>query len=361
MIRHRKAVIVTASSLAAALALTACSSDSDSGSGESASGSEISGEVTFAGYGGAGGDSITSAWLDPFSEETGVDAILDPSMDNSKLLQMIESGNVTWDVVEVGLDFDLTEANDGLVDIDCDVVDCAAFDGNWEVTAKGVPMFIYSTTVAYNTDAYSEADAPQDWADFFDTEAFPGKRAINSAEGFFGLAEAALISDGVARDELYPLDIDRALEIMEPVKDDMIFITSGSECIDLVTSGEASVGACYNGRVTLAASEGQPIAQSWNQQIQSADYVAIPEGSQNVDAAMALIAYLTSTEHAGEIADYITYGPGNPAAEVSDEAAADVPTANEGDGDDAPIVADWQWWNENRADVLETVSEWVAS
>jgi putative spermidine/putrescine transport system substrate-binding protein len=363
MLRTRTAALATASTaVVALLALTACSSDSGStpGDGSSGSATEISGEVTFAGYGGAGGDSITAAWLDPFSEETGVDAILDPSMDNSKLLQMIESGTVTWDVAEVGLDFDLTEANDNLVDIDCEVVECDAFDGNWEVTAKGVPMFIYSTNIAYNTDAFGE-DGPQNWADFFDTDAFPGKRALNAAEGFYGLMEAALLADGVSRDELYPLDVDRALAVMEPIKDDLIFITSGSECIDLVTSGEATAGACYNGRVTLAASEGLPIAQSWNQQIQSADYVAIPEGSKNVDAAMALIAYITSTEHSGDLADYITYGPGNPNAEVSDEAAAEVPTANEGTGDDAPIVPDWEWWNANRADVLETVSEWVAS
>ena len=360
MLRTRKAAVVTASAAVAILALTSCSSDSGNASGGSSSGADISGEVTFAGYGGAGGDSITSAWLDPFSDETGVDAILDPSMDNSKLLQMIESGNVTWDVAEVGLDFDLTEANDNLVDIDCDVVECDAFDGNWKATAKGVPMFIYSTNVAYNTDAFGE-DGPQNWADFFDTDAFPGKRALNAGEGFFGLMEAALLSDGVSRDELYPLDVDRALAVMQPIKDDLIFITSGSECIDLVTSGEAAVGACYNGRVTLAQEEGLPIAQSWNQQIQSADYVAVPEGSQNVDAAMALIAYITSTEHAGDLVEYITYGPGNPNAEIADDVAADVPTANEGAGDDAPIVPDWEWWNANRADVLETVSEWVAS
>jgi putative spermidine/putrescine transport system substrate-binding protein len=359
--RHRTAVAVTAASVVALFALTACSSDAASDPDASAGGAELSGEVTFAGYGGAGGDAITAAWLDPFSEETGVDAILDPSMDNSKLLQMIESGNVTWDVAEAGLDFNLTETNDGLVDIDCDIVDCAAFDGQWKATAKGVPMFIYSTTVSYNTDTFSGDQTPRNWADFLDTTTFPGKRAINAGEGFFGLMEAVLLADGVSRDELYPLDVDRALAALDPIKDDLIFISSGAECIDLVTSGEASVGACYNARVTLAASEGQPIALSWDQQIQSADYVTIPKGSKNIDNAMALIAYITSTEHAGDLVEHLTYGPGNPHAEVSEQLAADTPTENEGEGDDAPIVPDWEWWNDNRAEVLETVSAWVAS
>lgn len=360
--RHRTAVAVAAASVAALLALTACSNDSGSAAGsDSDSGGELSGEVTFAGYGGAGGDAITAAWLDPFSEETGVDAILDPSMDNSKLLQMIESGTVTWDVAEAGLDFGLTEDNDDLVDIDCDIVECDAFDGQWKATAKGVPMFIYSTVVAHNTDAFADDAAPQNWADFLDADAFPGKRAINAGEGFFGLMEAVLLADGVSRDDLYPLDVDRALKALDPIKDDLIFITSGAECIDLVTSGEASMGACYNARVTLAASEGQPIALSWDQQIQSADYVTIPKGSKNVDNAMALIAYITSTEHAGDLVDYLTYGPGNPHAKISDDKLADVPTSNEGEGDDAPIVPDFEWWNDNRADVLEAVSAWVAS
>ena len=222
-------------------------------------------------------------------------------------------------------------------------------------------MFIYSTVVSYNTDTFSGDDTPANWADFLDTQTFPGKRAINAGEGFFGLMEAVLLADGVSRDELYPLDVDRALAALDPIKDDLIFITSGAECIDLVTSGEATVGACYNARVTLAASEGQPIALSWDQQIQSADYVTIPQGSRNVDNAMALIAYITSTEHAGDLVDHLAYGPGNPHAEISEDKAADVPTANEGEGEDAPIIADFEWWNENRADVLETVSAWVAS
>ncbi len=358
MIRHRTAAAAMTLSAIALVSLTACSASESTPDGDTASG--LSGEVTFAGYGGAGGDAITSAWLEPFSAETGVDAILDPSMDNSKLLQMIESGNVTWDVAEAGLDFGLTEENDGLADIDCDIVECDAFDGQWPVTAKGVPMFIYSTVVTYNTDAFGDA-GPQNWADFLDTEAFPGKRALNAGEGFFGLAEALLLADGVARDDLYPLDIDRALTLLDPIKDDLIFISSGSECIDLVTSGEATVGACYNARVTQAADEGQPIALSWDAQIQSADYVTIPADSPNLDNAMALIAYITSTEHSGDLVDYLTYGPGNPHATISEDKLADVPTSNEGEGDAAPVIPDFEWWNENRADVLETVSAWVAS
>jgi len=358
MFRHRSAAAATAAGAVALLALTACSPSEPA---PTAGDATLSGEVTFAGYGGAGGDAITAAWLDPFSEETGVDAILDPSMDNSKLLQMIESGTVTWDVVEAGLDFGLTEENDGLVDLDCAIVECDAFDGQWPATAKGVPMFIYSTVVSYNTDTFTGDATPSNWADFLDTTKYPGKRALNAGEGFFGLMEAVLLADGVSRDDLYPLDVDRALAALEPIKDDLIFITSGAECIDLVTSGEATVGACYNARVTLAASEGLPIALSWDQQIQSADYVAIPKGSKNVDNAMALIAYITSTAHAGDLANYLTYGPGNPHATISEDKLADVPTSNEGEGDNAPIIPDFEWWNVNRADVLEAVSAWVAS
>lgn len=358
MIPHRIAA-ATAATIAALIALTACSSSSDTPSATT-SGATLSGEVTFAGYGGAGGDAITSAWLDPFSQATGVDAILDPSMDNSKLLQMIESGNVTWDVAEAGLDFGLTEKNTGLADIDCTIVECDAFDGRWPVTAKGVPMFVYSTVVTYNTDTFATS-GPKNWKDFLDTKTYPGKRAINAGEGFFGLAEAVLIADGVSRDQLYPLDIDRALKLLDPIKSDLIFITSGAECIDLVTSGEATVGACYNARVTKAAAEGKPIAMSWDAQIQSADYVTIPAKSPNLANAMALVAYITSTEHSGDLVNYLTYGPGNPHAKIPADKLADVPTSNEGEGDAAPIIPDFDWWNENREHVLETVSAWVAS
>ena len=52
-------------------------------------------------------------------------------------------------------------------------------------------------------------NVPAGWADYFDTTKFPGKRgAWDYSEG--GMFEFALMADGVAPKDLYPLDLARA-------------------------------------------------------------------------------------------------------------------------------------------------------
>ena len=51
---------------------------------------------------------------------------------------------------------------------------------------------------------------PVTWADFFDTKKFPGKRAWPAEYFTGGTMEAALLADGVAPDEIYPIDYERA-------------------------------------------------------------------------------------------------------------------------------------------------------
>lgn len=356
MFRFRTLAVVTSMSAAALFALSACSSGAPGSTGSGSA--PAAGSVTFAGYGGSAGDAITKEWLTPFTKSTGIPAALDPTMDSSKLTQMVKSGSVTWDAAEAGLDYNLTASNSNLVNIDCKVVSCTDFTGAWKAMPKGVPMFIYSTTLAYNTSKVKSA--PTDWSAFFDIKKYPGKRILSSGEGFYGILEAALLSDGVPRASLYPLDVPRALKVLSKIKSSIIYATDSQQCVDSVSSGESVMGACYNGRVTLAQKAGKPIAQVWNQQIQSADYLVIPKGSQNVASAMKFIAYVTSKAHAGDLANAIAYGPANPLATVSASVKADVPTSNESNGVDAPIIPNWRWWNANRASVLSTVTQWVA-
>ena len=51
----------------------------------------------------------------------------------------------------------------------------------------------------------------QGWRDFFDPAAVPGTRVTYDIAQY-GLLEAALMGDGVAPGDLYPLDLDRAFD-----------------------------------------------------------------------------------------------------------------------------------------------------
>ncbi|GAA5040091.1 putative spermidine/putrescine transport system substrate-binding protein [Thermocatellispora tengchongensis] len=338
--------------LALALAVTACGGGDDGG----ASGG---GTVTFAGYGGTGQEALAKAWLDPFAGQSGVRVVQDNPVTYAKIHQMVDARNVTWDVAQGGVDFGL-EDNPRLEDIDCSVVACDDYaDGPFKIYKQGVPLFVFSIVLAYNTDKFG-ASPPRNYADFFDTAKYPGKRAIDGTAGFQGILEAALMADGVARDELYPLDVGRALKLLEPIKDDLIVFKDAGECINLISSGEAVMGNCYNGRVKLAKDEGRPIDNAWGQQIYLCDYLFVPKGAPNKANAMKLIAHIAAAANNGKITQFIPYGPANPKATASGEYAADAPTAHVLKGEDAPIIMDSAWWNANMEKAIEQTTAWLA-
>ena len=77
-----------------------------------------------------------------------------------------------------------------------------------------IANMIYSMALAYNTEATGGV-APTGWADFFDLEKFPGKRGVMDYS-VGGIFEIALLADGVPPDQLYPLDLDRAIASSTP-------------------------------------------------------------------------------------------------------------------------------------------------
>ena len=71
-------------------------------------------ELTYVSFGGAYQEAQRKAWLTPYTELTGVTFKEDEESSNSKIKAMVEAGQVTWDVVDVGNDFGL-DANKDLV------------------------------------------------------------------------------------------------------------------------------------------------------------------------------------------------------------------------------------------------------
>ncbi|GAB3599607.1 extracellular solute-binding protein [Microbacterium tumbae] len=353
MIRKRLTVaVVTAAAL---FALAGCAPSSQNSDG-SASG----GTVTYAGYGGTGEDAENAAWFMPFAEESGIEVVTDDSTSWAKVQEMVDAGAVVWDVVQ-GATTQGVEDNEYLEDIDCDVVDCAAFDDAYFPAYKqAVPLFVFSFVLAYNTDSFSGADVPASMSDFFDPSIEASRVLPMTASAWSGVLEAALLYDGVSRDDLYPLDVDRALSVLDGIKDQTEVLASDSECADRVSSGEAELGICYNGRVAIAADEGNPIDAVWGQQIEMADYIFIPKGAPNLEAAQKLVAYIVDNQ--GAIASEIAYSPINPKAPVSSDAKwADwIPSAHEGTGDQAPIVLDMDWWTANTESVMEKITAWIS-
>jgi putative spermidine/putrescine transport system substrate-binding protein len=319
------------------------------------------GEVVFVGWGGTTQEAMSAAWLEPFEAETGIEVIQDEPTDYAKLQTQVESANVQWDVVDVEPFFAISACEDGLLEpLDYSVIDRSNILEPHMATECGIQDFNNSNMIAYNTDAFSGGNHPTTWAEFFDLERFPGKRGLwDFASG--GALEAALLADGVPGDQLYPLDVERALAKLDTIKDSIVWWATGTEQQELIRSGEVSATFAWDGRMFELAQQGAPVAVEWNENIGGVgDSLVVPKGAPNKEAAMQLIAFIVGKESQERFAETAPFAPINTLAEPDLE-----PLAAEFIATNPEIVAqraasfDWAWWAENIDAVSERWNEWI--
>src|SRR5690606_38807898 len=84
------------------------------------------------------------------------------------------------------------------------------------VMFNGVASHAYSFNIVYRTDAFPDGTGPQNWTEFWDAKTFPGPRTV---PGYPSETIAlALMADGVAPADLYPMDLDRAFASLDRLK-----------------------------------------------------------------------------------------------------------------------------------------------
>ena len=223
--------------------------------GESGSdgGSAQGNKLVFTSYGGSYQEGQTKAWLNPYSEKTGTQIQQDSPTDYAKIQAMVENNNVTWDVVDVGNDYGLQSTADFLEPLDYSVI-------NREPILEGyadeyrVASMLYANVISYNTKQVN--GTPENWADFFDLEKFPGKRTLwkNPSETL----EAALLGDGVSTESLYPLNVNRALAKLDTIKSQIVWWETGAQSQQLIADGEVVMASIWNSRIPPIVEEGGP-------------------------------------------------------------------------------------------------------
>ena len=73
---------------------------------------------------------------------------------------------------------------------------------------------------------------------------------------------------------------DQALAKLDTIKDDVIWVSSGSDTPQLLADGEVIMGATYNGRLfSLIEEQKQPVAMIWDGQVMDLDGWIIPSWS----------------------------------------------------------------------------------
>ena len=355
---------IALTALVFALALAGCGGGDDAGDAEATApaatetDAQLGGEMTFVSWGGAYQEAQEKAIVPQFEEATGVAVTVDHPIDYAKLRAMVESGNVTWDVADVEPFVSIQGCKEGWLEkLDPAVVDMGKFVPEMKTTECSVPNGAFTLLIGYRTDKWPDAH-PTNWPEFFDLETFPGKRMMPKYAQS-GVLEAALIADGVSKDELYPLDYERAFKKLDTIKDDIVWWSSGDDFAQAMKSGEVTICACWPTRLYDIANEGSPVAAEWQDQILGWDDFVIPKGAKNLEAAMRFVEFGTEPEQEIEMTKYIPWGPSTvEAAENSAPETADwIPTSPEHKALAVPF--DYEWWGANTDELNEAFAQWL--
>ncbi len=305
-------------------------------------------ELTVASWGGSYQDAQSKALFEPYEAATGNTIKQETYGGMSDVRLQVSSGQVTLDVVASGSGSAARAGAEGLLEpLDYDVIDVSNFpDAFYSEYCVGGDVF--SVVPAFSTEKYGE-DGPKGWADFWDTEKFPGSRAYRGTVS--GALEPAMMALGVAPEDVYAElsseeGIERALDKIRELKPNIaVFWSSGAQHAQLMKDGEVDMTTGWNGRFDNAAADGAKVSYFYDQGLLDYDCFAIPKGAPNKDLAMQFIAEISKADYQDDLPKYITYGPTNSDAydtgEISEEVAATLPSSPANMDMQLPISLEW--------------------
>lgn len=314
--------------------------------------------LTVADPGGPFADGYRKAFYEPFQAETGIEIVpvARDAEPTAQFKSIVETGSYIWDVCTLTLSARLIlEQQDLLDDINLD----PALTGSMmpgAVHPNFLGIDVYATISAFNTS--NVENGPTNWADFWDVDKFPGRRALRKNP--IDTLEQALMADGVAPADLYPLDVDRAFAKLDEIKDDIaVWWTGGAQSSQLLQSGEVDMLSGWNARLQAAIDNGAPAQLVWNQGLYSIEGWGLPKGGPKADAARQFVAFCARPEQQALFTDDLSYGPTNLDAyqHISEERAPVLTTAPA--NLEGMRLADENWWQENRAEMTERFNLWL--
>lgn len=314
--------------------------------------------LTFAGWGGALQDAERKAYLEPAAKALGV-TIKEDNMDGLAAVRaQVMSGKPKWDVVELGSTECAQAEREGLVEpLDYSVINAADIDPA-VVSSHWLGSHAYATVLAWAEDA--RTPVAKNWQQFFDPQV-KGARALYRQPWL--TMEAALLGDGVVPDKLYPLDVERAIKVLDRIKPQVVnWWGAGADSAQLLRSREVDFLAIWNGRVADIVASGDSVDYSFEGALLSHDCLVVPKGAANKDLAMKLIGEIAKPESQARLATLIPYSPVNARAYdlpiITPELAKRLPTSPQ--NIDKVVSVDPTWWVENQKSVRQRFALFLA-
>lgn len=320
------------------------------------------GTATISDPGGALTKGLAVALYEPFRKYTGIDVkqLAREHEPIAAIKSMVEAKKVFWDSTTLTSQARLVLSPLGLLEpLKWDALPFAKAELLPEAIAPDwVGNWVFAEVLAYRTDKYPSGKEPKSWADFFDLKSFPGRRAMWKNPVW--TLEAALVGDGVAPKDLYPLDVARAFKKIDTIKSSIaVWYTGGAQATQLIQSGEVDMMAVWNSRAQGAIDGKAPVAIQWNQALNGIEGYAIPKGAPNAENAQKFVCFSTWAENQAAWTPHTAIAPTNKNAYqfVPKDRYSSLATAP--GNIERLITTDFNWWAKNLASVQEKFDEWL--
>ncbi len=326
-------------------------------------------EISVATWGGFYGEALQEAVFKPFTRATGISVrIIHHGSNYQPLMSKARRGDSPWTVVDIER-APLTEgcAYGAFEKLDVELMLGKSAPGDFQpgtLHPCGIGAMIWTQAVAYDAAAF-KGRPPRTLADFFDLNAFPGKRGLFAeAEGNL---EIALLSDGVPPEDVYdilrkPGGVDQALAILDRIRPAAEFWSGGSEPENLLNDGRVAMTTAYAARF-LRPRQGarRPVGLMQSNQLWRATYWAIPSGTGKVVDAQRFVSFATDPERLAALSTRLWFGPARKSGfeAVPPNMKEDLPTARRHFHDALQIDAGF--WAEFGAQINARFRAWKGS
>jgi putative spermidine/putrescine transport system substrate-binding protein len=326
---------------------------------------DAQGQLTVVSFGGSYQEAQRKAFFEPFAKAAGVKIIEDEwAGQMAKLRAMVQSGNVTWDVLSI---------SDGQLPLACDEglvekLDISQFGGKenflpgWTHPC-GVGTTVASILLGYNAAKFPKGE-PKTLADFWDVKQFPGPRAMKKWPKHN--LEFALLADGVSPSELYKVlgtdaGIARAFKKLDEIKPHVkVWFDTWAQPQQLLADGEVYLSTGTNGRLAVAAQSNPNIKMIWDRNGQGGDLWSIVKGAKNRANAIKFIQFASDPKNAAELPKYIQYAPPitGALARMAPDLAVKMPTAPQ--NLKTAWIIDSGFWGDHLDDLEVRFQAWLA-
>jgi putative spermidine/putrescine transport system substrate-binding protein len=311
--------------------------------------------IVLISWGGNYREAVETTLCKPFSKETGIDVTVSDTPDLAKVKVQVTGGQVEWDVFDAPGSMMMSGSRQGFWEaLDPSIIDTA--DIQVGTNRDNVAFYLAAGGIGFDPKRTPEGKHPEDFTQFWDINGFPGRRGLRTR--ISEMLEMALVADGVAPRQLYPLDVERGFQSLDRIKPHIQkWIDESPQALTLVQTNEIDFSYVYSGRIKAARAQGASLDYSFKQNINIPEYLSVLKGAPHKEAAMKFVAFALRPDRNAAFAEALSYIPANrKSAALMSEASRkwlpDLASPNN-------VTMNDVWWAEKFDALQRRFKEWL--